>query len=158
MIFHCHQIRVTRPDWVHVKGMQEEFTSKNHHDSNYTLQKLLADGAFYFCAALEEVMDKHACNSRLKVLDPDFVTCYSSWLFFPGWVLIPTFVSWCVTAVLFTVAGFWVLFVNLVFARWASSKYLNISCIVFRNYEREKCVTVCVYVCVVNAIKDLLWC
>lgn len=51
------KIRVTRADWVQVKTLQDEFFKQNHHDTNFILQKLLADGAFYFCAASEEVED-----------------------------------------------------------------------------------------------------
>ena len=63
LVFVC-KIRVTKADWVHIKTMQDEFFKQNHHDTNFILQKLLADGAFYFCAASEEVKD----NGRAAVL------------------------------------------------------------------------------------------
>ncbi|KAL8615805.1 hypothetical protein ACOMHN_048513 [Nucella lapillus] len=54
------KIRVTREDWEHVKSLEDEFKRQSHHDTNFILQKLLLDGAFYFCAVAQEARSRYS--------------------------------------------------------------------------------------------------
>ncbi|XP_076439443.1 uncharacterized protein LOC143279135 isoform X2 [Babylonia areolata] len=54
------KIRLMRDDWEQVKSLQEELTRQSHHDTNFILQKLLLDGAFYFCAASQEARSRYS--------------------------------------------------------------------------------------------------
>ncbi|XP_025094340.1 snRNA-activating protein complex subunit 1-like isoform X2 [Pomacea canaliculata] len=56
------QIRM-RPDaWLQTAALKKEIEKQNHYDTGYILNKLLADGAFHFCAFANDSATRYTSN------------------------------------------------------------------------------------------------
>lgn len=57
-VFVISQIRMTPDAWLQTAALKKEIEKQNHYDTGYILNKLLADGAFHFCAFANDVRDE----------------------------------------------------------------------------------------------------